>query len=58
MTIDRVPVSGGDVVVETHTGTSEPVLVVHGVSSQRMLWSWLRGVAALDPRRTGSTRQG
>ncbi|QII07212.1 alpha/beta hydrolase [Rhodococcoides fascians A25f] len=41
MTIDRVPVSGGDVVVETHTGTSEPVLVVHGVSSQRMLWSWL-----------------
>ncbi|MDV8020127.1 alpha/beta fold hydrolase [Rhodococcus sp. IEGM 1330] len=41
MTIDRVPVSGGDVVVETLTGTSEPVLVVHGVSSQRMLWSWL-----------------
>ncbi|TFI42549.1 alpha/beta hydrolase [Rhodococcus sp. 1R11] len=42
MSIDRVPVSGGDVVVETHTGTSEPVLVVHGVSSQRMLWGWLR----------------
>ncbi|OZF39546.1 alpha/beta hydrolase [Rhodococcus sp. 14-2483-1-2] len=41
MTIDRVPVSGGDIVVETHPGTSEPVLVVHGVSSQRMLWSWL-----------------
>lgn len=42
MTIDRVPVSGGDIVVETHTGSSEPVLVVHGVSSQRMLWGWLR----------------
>ncbi|MCJ0979643.1 alpha/beta hydrolase [Rhodococcus sp. ARC_M12] len=42
MTIDRVAVSGGDVVVETHTGSSEPVLVVHGVSSQRMLWGWLR----------------
>lgn len=45
MTIDRVPVSGGDVVVETHTGTTEPVLVVHGVSSQRMLWGWLRAEA-------------
>ncbi|MCJ0890978.1 alpha/beta hydrolase [Rhodococcus sp. ARC_M5] len=42
MTIDRVAVSGGDIVVETHTGSSEPVLVVHGVSSQRMLWGWLR----------------
>ncbi len=42
MTIDRVPVPGGDLVVEIHTGTSEPVLVVHGVSSQRMLWGWLR----------------
>ena len=42
MTIDRIPVSGGDLVVETHTGTSEPILVVHGVSSQRMLWGWLR----------------
>ncbi|OZC76995.1 alpha/beta hydrolase [Rhodococcus sp. 06-418-5] len=42
MTIDRVPVSGGHLAVETHTGTSEPILVVHGVSSQRMLWSWLR----------------
>lgn len=27
MTIDRVPVSGGDIVVQTHTGTSEPVIV-------------------------------
>ncbi|KQU56732.1 alpha/beta hydrolase [Rhodococcus sp. Leaf278] len=42
MTVDRVAVSGGDLVVETHTGTSEPIVVVHGVSSQRRLWGWLR----------------
>lgn len=41
MTIDRVPVSGGSIAVETHTGTTEPILVVHGVSGQRMLWGWL-----------------
>lgn len=45
MTIDRVPVQGGDIAVETSTGVTEPVLVVHGVSSQRTLWSWLRAEA-------------
>ncbi|MGU3432462.1 alpha/beta fold hydrolase [Actinomycetes bacterium M1A6_2h] len=45
MTIDRVPVAGGSLTVETHTGTTEPVLVVHGVSSQRKLWGWLRAQA-------------
>ncbi|MFI8566529.1 alpha/beta fold hydrolase [Rhodococcus sp. NPDC078407] len=42
MTVGRVAVCGGDLVVETHTGTSEPIVVVHGVSSQRRLWGWLR----------------
>ncbi|GGG24472.1 hypothetical protein GCM10007304_42940 [Rhodococcoides trifolii] len=45
MTIDRIPVSGGLLAVETFTGSTEPVLVVHGVSSQRMLWGWLRAAA-------------
>ncbi|GGF43389.1 alpha/beta fold hydrolase [Williamsia phyllosphaerae] len=42
MTVDRVPVPGGDIAVEINSGTSAPILVVHGVSSQRMLWGWLR----------------
>ncbi|AYJ48340.1 alpha/beta fold hydrolase [Rhodococcus sp. P1Y] len=45
MSIDRVPVSGGSIAVQIHTGTTEPVLVVHGVSSQRKLWGWLRAEA-------------
>jgi pimeloyl-ACP methyl ester carboxylesterase len=45
MTIERVPVSGGSMAVEILDGTSEPVLVVHGVSSQRRLWGWLHSEA-------------
>lgn len=41
MTIERVPVFGGSMAVEILHGTSEPILVVHGVSSQRRLWGWL-----------------
>ncbi|KQU02400.1 alpha/beta hydrolase [Rhodococcus sp. Leaf7] len=41
MTIERVPVSGGSMAVEILHGPSEPILVVHGVSSQRRLWGWL-----------------
>ena len=45
MTIDRVAIAGGNLAVETHPGTSEPILVVHGVTSQRMLWGWLRAAS-------------
>ncbi|OZF07529.1 alpha/beta hydrolase [Rhodococcus sp. 15-1154-1] len=45
MSIDRVPVSGGSIAVETLSGTTEPILVVHGVSSQRTLWGWLHAEA-------------
>lgn len=37
-----VPVSGGDLVVEVLPGASAPVLAVHGISSTRRLWDWLR----------------
>ena len=45
MTFDRVAVAGGDIAVETHNGTSEPILLIHGVSSQRKLWGWLHAQA-------------
>ncbi len=38
----RVPVRGGDLAVEVVAGTTEPVLAVHGISSHRRLWDWLR----------------
>jgi pimeloyl-ACP methyl ester carboxylesterase len=41
-----VEVPGGQLAVETHPSGTEPVLAVHGVSSQRRLWNWLR---AADP---------
>jgi len=37
-----VEVPGGVLAVQEYPGTSEPVLVVHGISSQRKLWLWLR----------------
>ena len=40
--VHRVPVPGGDLAVEVLPGTTEPVLAVHGISSHRKLWSWLR----------------
>ena len=40
-----VAVPGGDLVYEVLTGTSEPVLAIHGISSHRRLWSWLHAEA-------------
>jgi pimeloyl-ACP methyl ester carboxylesterase len=45
----HVPVPGGALAVEEHTGSTEPVLAVHGISSTRRLWDWLR---AEDPELT------
>jgi pimeloyl-ACP methyl ester carboxylesterase len=42
-----VEVPGGQLAVETFTAGAEPVLAIHGVSSQRRLWNWLR---ATEPR--------
>ena len=41
-----VEVPDGELAVEVFTSDSEPVLAVHGISSQRRLWNWLR---AADP---------
>jgi pimeloyl-ACP methyl ester carboxylesterase len=41
-----VEVPGGQLAVELFTSGTEPVLAIHGVSSQRRLWNWLR---AADP---------
>ena len=41
-----VAVPGGSLAVELVTAATEPVLVIHGISSQRKLWNWLR---AADP---------
>jgi len=40
--LKEVPVTGGMLAVEVLPGTTEPVLAVHGISSHRRLWSWLR----------------
>jgi len=45
MTLHSIPVTGGDLAVEVLDGTTEPVLAVHGISSQRRLWNWLRAEA-------------
>jgi len=37
-----VEVPGGRLAVETFTSGTEPTLAIHGVSSQRRLWNWLR----------------
>jgi pimeloyl-ACP methyl ester carboxylesterase len=37
-----VAVPGGDLAVELIEGGTEPVLAVHGISSQRKVWHWLR----------------
>jgi pimeloyl-ACP methyl ester carboxylesterase len=42
-----VEVSGGALAAEVISSGTEPVLAIHGISSQRKLWSWLR---AADPR--------
>lgn len=40
-----VPVDGGALAVEVTAGSTEPVLAVHGISSSRRLWDWLRAEA-------------
>lgn len=42
MTVHSVGVDGGQLAVEVFEGTSDPVLAIHGISSQRKLWLWLR----------------
>src|SRR5580700_5334325 len=37
-----VEVPGGRLAVETIRSDTEPVLAIHGISSQRKLWNWLR----------------
>lgn len=43
--VGSVDVPGGALAYEVMAGTSEPVLAVHGISSQRRLWSWLHAEA-------------
>lgn len=45
MTVRLVPVRGGDLAVEELPGHTAPVLAIHGVSSNRRLWNWLRAEA-------------
>lgn len=40
-----VEVPGGRLAVETIRSDAEPVLAIHGISSQRKLWNWLRAAA-------------
>jgi pimeloyl-ACP methyl ester carboxylesterase len=44
-TLHSVPVPGGELAVEVLAGRTEPVLAVHGISSHRRLWNWLRAEA-------------
>ena len=37
-----VEVPGGSLAVEMFSSGTEPVLAIHGISSQRRLWNWLR----------------
>ena len=37
-----VGVPGGALAVEHVTAATSPVLAIHGISSQRKLWNWLR----------------
>lgn len=43
--VSTVAVPGGQLTYEVTTGGSAPVLAVHGISSQRRLWDWLRAIA-------------
>jgi hypothetical protein len=37
-----VDIPGGILAVEVVRSRTEPVLAIHGISSQRKLWNWLR----------------
>jgi pimeloyl-ACP methyl ester carboxylesterase len=41
----RIAVPGGTLTVEVTRSATEPVLAIHGISSQRKLWNWLRAAA-------------
>jgi pimeloyl-ACP methyl ester carboxylesterase len=43
--VATVAVKGGVLTYEVRLGNSEPILVIHGVSSQRRLWDWLHAEA-------------
>jgi pimeloyl-ACP methyl ester carboxylesterase len=51
--VEAVPVPGGRLAVEVLSSASEPVLAVHGISSQRKLWNWLHeaepGISLIAP---------
>ena len=44
--VTRIDVPGDALAVEVISSGTEPVLAIHGISSQRKLWNWLR---AADP---------
>jgi pimeloyl-ACP methyl ester carboxylesterase len=41
----HVPVAGGALAVEERSGSTEPVLAAHGISSTRRLWDWTLAAA-------------
>jgi pimeloyl-ACP methyl ester carboxylesterase len=43
--MDRIAVPGGTLTVDVTSASTEPVLAIHGISSQRKLWNWLRAAA-------------
>lgn len=43
--IAGIGVPGGTLAVERFSSDTEPVLAIHGISSQRRLWNWLRAQA-------------
>jgi pimeloyl-ACP methyl ester carboxylesterase len=43
--VARIAVPGGTLTVEVTRSATEPVLAIHGISSQRKLWNWLRVAA-------------
>ena len=43
--VGSVTVPGGDLAYEVFSGSTEPVLAIHGISSHRRLWSWLHAEA-------------
>lgn len=51
--VTGVEVPGGTLAVERVTSATEPVLAIHGISSQPRLWDWLRaedpGVSLIAP---------
>ena len=39
--VTGVEVPGGSLAIEVFSSAAEPVLAIHGLSSQRRLWNWL-----------------